>query len=98
MVNELNYEKSQLVVDKQGKIWVLVDIVESKSLLDKSKKPSMIAYLRPRSRKKISKTSYENFVNMFTPFLSTDKIMVDKIMALEKSLDEDAIHPTDLED
>ena len=96
-MNELNYEKSQLVVDKEGAIWVLVDIVESKSLLDKSKKPNLIAYLRPRTRRKVSKVSYDGFVNMFTPFFSTDKITVDKIMALEKSLDEDGIHTTDLE-
>lgn len=67
MVNEIEYKKSQLVVDQQGQIWVLVDIVESISLLSESKKPLMTAYLRPKSKKKVSKTSYQNFVNLFTP-------------------------------
>jgi hypothetical protein len=96
-MNELNYEKSQLLVDTEGQIWVLVDIVESTSLLDKSKKPSLIAYLRPKSKRKISKTSYQTFVSMFTPILSTDQTTVDKILALESCLEETGLHVTNLE-
>lgn len=96
-MNELNYKKSQVVVDKEGTIWVLVDIVEIKSLLNNSRKPEMIVYLRPKSKKKITKATYSDFLNSFTPFHSTDKSTIDKIISLEQTLSIDGLHPTTLE-
>jgi hypothetical protein len=98
MVDELYYEKNQLLIDAEGELWILIDIVESKSLLTKRTKPTLTAFVRKRTLKKgdkekIFKFSFKKFSETFSPFLHADKNLVDKIISWESLLDVDAVHP-----
>ncbi len=98
MVDELYYEKNQLLLDEEGGLWILVDILESKSLLTKNSKPSFAAFIKKKTLKKdekakIIKVNFKKFSEIYTPFLHTDKQTVDKILSLEDLLHFDAIHP-----
>ena len=93
-VDETYYEKNQLVVDESGDFWILVDIIESKSLLTKKSKPTLTAFIRKYERSvekpnRLIKVNFDKFVSSYTPCLHRDKSLVDKILQLEANLDLD---------
>lgn len=95
---ELYYEKNQLLIDTEGEIWVLLDIIESKSILSKHSKLSVAAYIKKKEtvtgeKEKIVKMSFRKFSNTFSPFRSRDKETINKVLALEKLLDSSSSHP-----
>lgn len=97
MVDEIYYEKNQLLIDEEGEIWILVDIIESKSLLTKKAKSTLTAFIRKKDlvggKPKLVKMSFKKFSETLSPFLLTDQSTVDKVVALENLLSVDAIHP-----
>lgn len=96
MVDELYYEKNQLLMDEQGVIWILIDIIESKSLLSKKTKPNLSAFVKKQNQEgkaRIIKMSFRKFSEQFSPFLHKDKNMVAQILSLEALLAEEAIRP-----
>ena len=89
MVDGLYYEKNQLLLDTEGTVWVLIDIIESKSLLSKSSRPSLFAFIKKhnpdrKEKPKILKVSFKKFSEDYSPFLHLDKNTVTKILNLEK--------------
>lgn len=95
-VDETYYEKNQLVFDDSGEFWILVDIIESKSLLSKKAKPTLTVFIRkyenPKSKKnRLVKVSFDKFVSQYTPCLHKDKKTIETILQLEANLDLDLL-------
>lgn len=90
MTEELFYKKNQLLLDIRGETWILVDIIEVKSLLNKPN-PKLSVFLKkkldkPVKRNKTIKLSYDKFTKEFSPYLHTDKESVKTVMTLESLL------------
>ena len=90
-------------MDDKGIVWILVDILESKSLLSKDKEASLCAFVKKNestkkgAKPKIVKMSFKKFSEKFTPFLHRDKSTIAQILSLEELLSVDAIRPPLLE-
>ena len=81
------YKLNQALLEKaNGEIWILVDILETKSLLNTRRPSQMVAFLRPSGSSKLKRVNFDDLNRGYTSFLNTDSESMRQVMQLERLL------------
>ena len=81
------YEANQYLLEcATSTVWILIDIIETKSLLN-NKKPKLIAFLKPlEGKKRLKRVDFTDLCSQYSVFLSQDLGSLEKAQMYEKLL------------
>lgn len=86
--DEISYEKDQIFIDNKQQLWILLDVIETRSLLVNTP-PKLVVFMKrvckdSRLKTKTYRFDYPTFLKGFKPVLSKDSLTIKKILELEK--------------